>query len=314
MTTTRIAEEVADALAEQRAVVALESTLLAHGLPPGRNREVAGRLEAVVRAAGAVPATIAVLGGVPVIGLTSDELDRVCDPARDLVKLSRRDLGPAFALGRDGATTVASTAALADSVGVNVFATGGLGGVHRRVPLAGASIGQSAHDSWDVSADLDVLATTPVLVVCSGVKSVLDIGATLELLETRSVPVLGYRVDRFPAFYLRESEFDVPWRVDDPKHAAAVVAAHRAQVPGRAGVLLANPVSFDFEMDRDLHDRLLAEGLELLRSRNVHGKNVTPVLLEHFHSASGGVSLDTNEALVISNARLAAQVAVELAP
>ena len=314
MTTTRIAEEVADALAENRAVVALESTILAHGLPPGRNREVAGRLEAVVRAAGAVPATIAVLGGTPVIGLTSDELDRVCDPAVDLVKLSRRDLGPAFALGRDGATTVAGTAALADSVGVHVFATGGLGGVHRRVPFAGASIGQSAHDSWDVSADLDVLATTPVLVVCSGVKSVLDIGATLELLETRSVPVLGYRVDRFPAFYLRESEFDVPWRVDDPKNVAAVVAAHRDHVPGRAGVLLANPVPFEFEMDRDLHDRLLADGLELLRTRGVHGKNVTPVLLEHFHSASGGVSLDTNEALVMSNARLAAEVAVELTP
>jgi pseudouridine-5'-phosphate glycosidase len=303
VTTTRIAEEVADALAENRAVVALESTILAHGLPPGRNREVAGRLEAVVRAAGAVPATIAVLGGTPVVGLTSDELDRVCDPASDLVKLSRRDLGPAFALGRDGATTVASTAALADSVGVRVFATGGLGGVHR-----------GAHDSWDVSADLDVLATTPVLVVCSGVKSVLDIGATLELLETRSVPVLGYRVDRFPAFYLRESAFDVPWRVDDPKHVAAVVTAHREQVPGRAGVLLANPVPFEFEMDRDLHDRLLADGLELLRSRGVHGKDVTPVLLEHFHSASGGVSLDTNEALVMSNARLAAEVAVELAP
>jgi pseudouridine-5'-phosphate glycosidase len=173
---------------------------------------------------------------------------------------------------------------------------------------------RGAHDSWDVSADLDVLATTPVLVVCSGVKSVLDIGATLELLETRSVPVLGYRVDRFPAFYLRESEFDVPWRVDDPKHVAAVVAAHRDQVPGRSGVLLANPVPFEFEMDRDLHDRLLADGLELLKTRDVHGKDVTPVLLEHFHSASGGVSLDTNEALVMSNARLAAQVAVELAP
>jgi len=284
-------------------VVALESTILAHGLPPGRNREVAGRLEAVVRAAGAVPATIAVLSGVPVVGLSTNELDRVCDPANDLVKLSRRDLGPAYALGKDGATTVASTAALADAAGVHVFATGGLGGVHR-----------GAHDSWDVSADLDVLATTPVLVVCSGVKSVLDIGATLELLETRSVPVLGYRVDRFPAFYLRESEFDVPWRVDDPKHVAAVVAAHRDRVPGRSGVLLANPVPFEFEMDRDLHDRLLADGLELLKTRGVHGKNVTPVLLEHFHGASGGVSLDTNEALVMSNARLAAEVAVELAP
>jgi pseudouridine-5'-phosphate glycosidase len=297
-----IAEEVADALAENRAVVALESTLLAHGLPPGRNLEVARRLEDVVRAAGAVPATIAVLGGVPLVGLTAAQLERVCDPEAELVKLSRRDLGAAFALGRDGATTVASTAALADVAGVGVFATGGLGGVHRGAEL-----------SWDVSADLDVVATTPVLVVCSGVKSVLDIGATLELLETRSVPVLGYRTDRFPAFYLRESAYDVPWRVEDPKQAAAVVAAHRAQVPGRSGVLLANPVPFEFEMDRYLHDQLLVEGLELLRSRGVHGKDVTPVLLEHFHTASAGVSLDTNEALVLSNARLAAEVAVELA-
>jgi pseudouridine-5'-phosphate glycosidase len=298
----RIAEEVADALAENRAVVALESTLLAHGLPPGRNREVAGRLEDVVRSAGAVPATIAVLNGVPVIGLSPSELDRVCDPEAGLVKLSRRDLGPAFALGRDGATTVASTAALADAAGIGVFATGGLGGVHR-----------GAETSWDVSADLDVLASTPVLVVCSGVKSVLDIGATLELLETRSVPVLGYRTDRFPAFYLRESDFDVPWRVDDAKQAAAVVAAHRAQVPGRSGVLLANPVPVEFEVERELHDRLLNEGLELLRARGVHGKDVTPVLLEHFHTASDGVSLDANEALVLSNAALAAEVAVELA-
>jgi pseudouridine-5'-phosphate glycosidase len=249
-----------------------------------------------------VPATIAVLNGVPVIGLSPSELDRVCDPQAGLVKLSRRDLGPAFALGRDGATTVASTAALADAAGIGVFATGGLGGVHR-----------GAETSWDVSADLDVLASTPVLVVCSGVKSVLDIGATLELLETRSVPVLGYRIDRFPAFYLRESDFDVPWRVDDAKQAAAVVVAHRAQVPGRSGVLLANPVPEEFEVERGLHDRLLDEGLELLRTRGVHGKDVTPVLLEHFHTGSAGVSLDANEALVLSNAALAAEVAVELA-
>ncbi|WP_158840118.1 pseudouridine-5'-phosphate glycosidase [Saccharothrix deserti] len=301
MSTPSITEEVQTALAENRPVVALESTILSHGLPPGRNREVAERLEGVVRAAGAVPATIAVLGGVPKVGLTPGELDFVCDPANDLVKLSRRDLGAAYALKRDGATTVASTAALAHAAGIGVFATGGLGGVHR-----------GARETWDVSADLDVLATTPVLVVCSGVKSILDMGATLELLETRSVPVLGFGTDRFPAFYRRESEFDVPWRVDSVADAAAVVAAHRG-VPGSAGVLLANPIPVDFEMDADLHERLLTEGLELLRERDVHGKEVTPVLLEHFHTASGGVSLDANEALVVSNASLAAAVAVELA-
>ncbi|MFD7656676.1 pseudouridine-5'-phosphate glycosidase [Actinosynnema sp. NPDC059797] len=302
MSTPSITEEVESALAENRPVVALESTILSHGLPPGRNREVAGRIEGAVRAAGAVPATIAVLGGVPKVGLTAEELDRVCDPANDLVKLSRRDLGAAFALKRDGATTVAGTAALAHAAGIGVFATGGLGGVHR-----------GARETWDVSADLDVLATTPVLVVCSGVKSILDIGATLELLETRSVPVLGYRADRFPAFYRRESAFDVPWRVESAAEAAAVVAAHRSGVPGSSGVLLANPVPAAFEMPSDLHERLLTEGLELLRSRGVHGKEVTPVLLEHFHTASGGVSLDANEELVVSNAVLAAEVAVELA-
>lgn len=294
MTTLHIAEEVRDALAGNRPVVALESTILSHGLPAPRNREVGARLETVVRAAGAVPATIAVLDGVPHVGLTGQQLDRVC--TEDLLKLSKRDLGAAYALGRSGATTVASTTALAHAAGVRVFATGGLGGVHR-----------GASETWDVSADLDVVAQTPVLIVCSGVKSILDMGATLEVLETRSVPVVGYQVDRFPAFYRRESEFPVPWRVDDPKQAAAVFAN------SDSGMLLANPIPHAFEMDAELHDRLLAEGLELLRTNNVHGKDVTPVLLEHFHTASGGVSLDANEELVVNNAQLAAEVAVELA-
>jgi len=298
-----VADEVSTALAEGRAVVALESTILSHGLPPGRNRKVAERLEAVVRGAGAVPATIAVLDGQARVGLSAAQLDRVCDPDANLVKLSRRDLGPAIALGKDGATTVASTAALANAAGITVFGTGGLGGVH--LPLPGRTV------SWDVSADLDALAEIPVLVVSSGVKSVLDIEATLELLETRSVPVLGYRTDSFPAFYIRESSFSVPWRVDTPGQAADVVVAHRS-APGHSGILLANPVPVDHEMDRATHDQLLADGLRLLSERGVRGRDVTPVLLEHFHTASEGVSLDTNEALVISNVTLAAQVAVEL--
>ncbi|MFL6144063.1 MAG: pseudouridine-5'-phosphate glycosidase [Labedaea sp.] len=300
-----VTDEVRDALAGGCAVVALESTLLAHGLPAGRNREVAGRLEAAVRTAGAVPATIAVLGGRPRVGLTAAELDRVCDPDADLVKLSRRDLGPAIALGRDGATTVAGTAALAAAAGIRVFGTGGLGGVHLGHPGAGVS--------WDVSADLDVLAGTPVLVVCSGVKSILDIAATIELLETRSVPVLGYRTDTFPAFYRRVSAFQVPWRVDTPAQAAAVVGAHFDEVPGSSGVLLVNPVPVDHELPARLHDRLLREGMELIAQREVRGRDVTPVLLEHFHTGSGGASLDANEALVLDNATVAAQVAVELA-
>jgi pseudouridylate synthase len=299
-----VSDEVKAALAAGRPVVALESTILSHGLPPGRKRKVAGRLEAVVREAGAVPATIAVLDGQARVGLSSAQLERVCAPDSGLVKLSRRDLGPATALGQDGATTVASTAAIAHAAGIGVFGTGGLGGVH--LPLPGRTT------SWDVSADLDALAEIPVLIVSSGVKSVLDIEATLELLETRSVPVIGYRTDRFPAFYLRESEHSLPWRVDSARQAADVVAAHR-QAPGNSGVLLANPIPMVAEMDRELHDRLLAGGIQLLAERGVQGRDVTPVLLEHFHTVSEGVSLDANEALVVSNVTLAAEVAVELA-
>ncbi|GAB3007412.1 pseudouridine-5'-phosphate glycosidase [Amycolatopsis acidiphila] len=300
MTQISLSGEVADAVNSGRAIVALESTILSHGLPPGRNLDVARRLEETVRAAGAVPATIAVLDGTPVVGLSAAQLDRVCAPDADLDKLSLRDLGPAIGLGRSGATTVASTSALAHEAGIGVFATGGLGGVH-----------VGANESWDISADLGVLARVRTLVVCSGVKSVLDIAATLEVLETNSVPVLGYRTDDFPAFYLRSSRFAVPWRVEDPAQAAAVVAAHRRY--SGSGALLANPIPVESEMDGALHDRLLAEGLDLLRSKDVRGKDVTPVLLEHFHTASGGVSLDANEALVLSNAKLAAEIAVELA-
>ncbi len=298
-----LSPEVADAVATHAPIVALESTLLSHGLPPGRNLEVARRLEGVVREAGAVPATIAVLDGVPRVGLTDAELERICSPDAELDKLSLRDLGPTVALGHSGATTVASTAALAAAAGIPVFATGGLGGVHHPVP--GTNV------TWDVSADLGTLARTDVLVVCSGMKSILDIAATLEVLETHSVPVLGYRTDDFPAFYLRSSGHPVPHRVDDPAQAAAVVTAHRRF--SSSGVLLANPIPVEHELDRDVHDRLLAEGLELVRKRGVTGSDVTPVLLEHFHTASGGASLDANEALVLSNADLAACIATELA-
>lgn len=262
------------------------------------NRAAADEIEATVRAHGAVPATVAVLDGVPRVGLGAAELDRVCGD--DLAKLSVRDLGMAVGLRRDGATTVAATAALAHAAGVELFATGGLGGVHR-----------GARDSWDVSADLAALAGLAVLVVCSGVKSILDVAATLEVLETESVPVLGYRTDAFPGFYRRDSGHPAPWRVDDPAQVAAVWRAHRA-LGTRAGAVLAQPVPAADELDAALHDRLLAEGLALLADRGVTGKDVTPVLLEHFHTGSGGASLDTNLALVRANAGLAAQVAVAL--
>lgn len=299
----RIIEEVAAALADGTPVVALESTLLAHGLPPGRNRKVASEVEDAVRAAGAVPATIAVLDGQIRVGLTAAELDRLCAEDAGFAKLSARDLGPAIALSRDGATTIAGTSVIAHAAGIPVFGTGGLGGVH--LPPPGESV------SWDVSADLDVLSSTPVTVVCSGVKSVLDISATIEVLETRSVPVLGYRTDFFPAFYRRESRFPLSWRVETPQEAAAVVTAHRAQGL-TSGVLLTNPIPPEDEMDQGLHDRLLAEGMARVAEEGVRGGDVTPVLLDHFHTASDGVSLDANVALVLSNVSLAAQVAVAL--
>ncbi len=291
--------EVDQALAAGRAVVALESTLLAHGLPAPRNRAAAAELEEAVRACGAVPATVAVLDGAARVGLDERQLDRVCGGG--LEKLSVRDLGPAIGLGVDGATTVAATAALAAAAGVALFATGGLGGVHR-----------GARDTWDVSADLAALARTPVLVVCSGVKSILDVPATLEVLETESVPVLGYGTDAFPGFYRRDSGHPVPWRVDDPAAVAAVWRAHRTLSPG-VGAVLAQPVPEADELDADLHERLLTGGLAELARRGVTGKDVTPALLEHFHAGSDGASLRTNLALVRANAELAARVAVALA-
>ncbi|WP_029137871.1 pseudouridine-5'-phosphate glycosidase [Nakamurella lactea] len=297
----RLHPEVADAVAAGRPVVALESTILAHGLPRGDNRRIADEIEQRVRDGGAVPATIALLDGVVRIGLDGDQLDLLCS-SDDIVKLSVRDLGPAIALGVNGATTVASTSALANAAGIGVFATGGLGGVHR-----------GAGQTFDVSADLGVIARTPVLVVCAGVKSILDVPGTLEYLETLSVPVIGYRTDNFPGFYLSDSGQAVPWRVETPEQAAAVVRARRELGTDTAGVVLANPLPVDQQLDPELHDRTLAAGLQLLHDEGVSGKDVTPRLLEHFHSATHGESLRVNVDLVLSNALLAGQVAAALA-
>jgi pseudouridylate synthase len=297
----QVAPEVADALTAGGAVVALESTLLAHGLPPGKNRRIADDIEAAVRAAGAVPATIAVLERAVRVGLSSGELDRLC-AATEIRKLSLRDVGPALALGVDGATTVASTAALAHLAGIAVFATGGLGGVHR-----------GASETFDVSADLGVLATTPVLVVCAGVKSILDVPATLERLETLSVPVIGYRTDFFPGFYLADSGFPVPWRVDSADEAAEVLRARRALGTDAAAVVLASPLPADRQLDPELHDRTLAGGLALLDREQISGKDITPRLLAYFHDHTGGESLRANVELVLANVALAGEVASALA-
>lgn len=295
-----LSQEVRAALADGRPVVALESTILAHGLPRGENRRVADEIEARVRAGGAVPATIAVLDGAVRVGLRPAELDRLCD-SDDIAKLSVRDLGPALALGRDGATTVASTSALAHRVGIEVFATGGLGGVHR-----------GAAETFDISADLRTLARVPVLVVCAGVKSILDVAATLEYLETSSIPVLGFASDFFAGFYRRDSGFPVPWRVDDPAAAAAVFRAHRRFGSG-GGLVVSNPVPADAQLDPRRHDRVLADGLAEVAGDRITGKDVTPALLAYFHAATGGDSLTVNVALVLANAELAGRIAVELA-
>jgi pseudouridine-5'-phosphate glycosidase len=293
-----VAEEVATALAERRPVVALESTIISHGLPRPDNLRIAGEIESAVRSAGAVPATVALLDGVAHVGLDADALTRVAGE-RDVVKVGVRDLAAAAARGLSGATTVASTAHLAGRAGISVFATGGLGGVHR-----------GAADSWDESADLTTLSRTPVLVVCSGVKSILDVPATLERLETLNVAILGYRTDRFPGFYLADSGHPLDWRVDSPEEVARVLAARRLLGTDSYGIVLANPVEPEHELPRDLHDRVLASGLAAAAAGGVRGKDVTPFLLEHFHRETAGASLATNVALVLANARLAGEVAV----
>jgi pseudouridine-5'-phosphate glycosidase len=246
-----------------------------------------------------VPATIAVLDGVPHIGLTPEELDRVCsDP--DLAKLGVRDLPVARALGISGATTVASTALLAAASGISVFATGGLGGVHRQ-----------AGETFDESADLVALARTPIVVVCAGVKSILDVPATLERLESLSVTVVGYRTRAFPGFYVSDTGLALDWAVDDPQQAAAVFAARRGLVPG--AVVVANPLPPEQELDRALHDRVIADALAAAETAGIRGKAVTPFVLDHLHRASDGATLTVNVRLVLRNAELAGRIAAELA-
>jgi pseudouridine-5'-phosphate glycosidase len=292
-----LGEEVADALRRGLPVVALESTILSHGLPRPRNLTVGREIEATVRAAGAVPATIGVIGGRVVVGLDDAQVERLA-LGDGVLKVSVRDLPAATAAGADGATTVASTAALAARAGIGVFATGGLGGVHRGFAETG-----------DESADLGALARTPITIVCAGVKSILDVPLTLERLETLSVTVVGYGTTQFPGFYLSDSGFGLDWRVDSPAEVAAVVAARDAlHLPG--ALVVANPLPVAEQLDPALHDRVLAEGLAGLGREGVTGKAVTPYLLAHFHEATGGASLDVNVRIILRNADLAARIAV----
>jgi pseudouridylate synthase len=291
-----LSDEVSDAIASGRGVVALESTIISHGLPTETSARTAREIEAAVRRAGAVPATIAVVDGAVRVGLSDDALVRVAEED-GVVKTSVRDLGPVLAKRRTGATTVAATAYVAHLAGIRVFATGGLGGVHR-----------GARDTWDESADLAALAAAPVTVVCAGVKSILDSAATLERLESLSVPVLGFGTDALPGFYVRDAGLPVPWRVDTAAEVTEIMRA-RAALRLPQGIVVAQPVSAADEMDRDLHDRTLAAGLAEVDRRGVVGKDVTPFLLAWFHEHTGGASLAANVALVLANAELAAAIA-----
>lgn len=295
----RIAPPVAAALAEGRAVVALESTILAHGLPYPDNLDVANRVEALVQAGGAVPATIAVLDGVIRIGLDPEGLERVAR-GTGIAKLSRRDLPIVLAAGGDGATTVAATMICAHLAGIAVFATGGIGGVHR-----------GAETSFDISADLEELATTPVLVVSAGAKAILDLPKTLEVLETKGVPVIGYGTDRFPAFYTADSGLALPHRLDDPATVARAFALQRA-LGYPQGMVVANPIPADSALDGERMEKAIAEALARAAANGVTGKDLTPALLSSLVAATEGDSLAANIALVENNVRLATAIAVAL--
>ena len=293
----RIEPEVAEALASGTPVVALESTLIAHGLPRGRNLEVARELEAVVRSEGAVPATIAVVAGQARVGLDAAALEDMA-LGGEFAKAGVRDLAPVMASGGSAATTVASTSHLAARAGIGVFATGGLGGVHRE-----------ARESWDESADLTTLAETGVTIVCAGVKSILDVRATLERLETLNVCVLGYGTDRFPGFYLTDSGFPVPWRVDTPEEVARVMRTQAELGLADRAIVVANPLPADQQVDPELHDRVLAEALAAAAAEGIRGGATTPFLLDRFHRETRGATLEANVALVRRNAALAARIA-----
>lgn len=290
-----VSAEVATALAARQPIVALESTIISHGLPRPRNHEAALEFEAILRDSGVTPATIAVLDGVPQIGLDAEGLRRISE--QELAKASVRDLPVIAAAGSSAATTVAATSHLAALAGIRVFATGGLGGVHR-----------GASGSFDESADLSTLAVTPVTVVSAGVKSVLDIAATLERLETLSVPVIGFGTTVFPSFWLRESRFTLDWSVQDAAQVAAVMKSQDELGRGQ-GIVVANPIPLDQQWDPAEHDRILAEALDLAAQSGVTGKAVTPFLLLKIVELSGGRSLEVNLDLARNNVRVAGQIA-----
>ena len=296
-----ISPEVRKALDEGRPVVALESTIISHGMPYPRNVEPALMVEQTIRDNGAVPATIAVIGGRLKAGLSPEEIEYLGKTGRGIAKASRRDLPALVARGADGATTVTTTMMIAHMAGISIFATGGIGGVHR-----------GAETTMDISADLEELAQTPVMVVCAGAKSILDLGLTLEYLETKGVPVIGYGTDELPAFYTRKSGFGVDYRVDSPEQLAAMFRAQR-ELEFRGGMLVTNPIPEEYSMDKAVIDRAIEQALAECREQGVHGKETTPFLLARVVELTGGDSLESNIKLILNNARIAALTACELA-
>ena len=295
-----VAPEVAAAVAAGKPVVALESTIISHGMPYPQNVETALKVEQIIRDNGAVPATIAILGGRLKAGLTPDEIEYLGKKGQEVIKASRRDLAVLVARKADGATTVTTTMMIAHMAGIQIFATGGIGGVHR-----------GAETTMDISADLEELASTPVMVVCAGAKSILDLGLTLEYLETHGVPVIGYGTKELPAFYTRKSGFEVDYRMDSPEEIAAAFHVSR-ELGLKGGMLVTNPIPEEFAMDHDVINKAIDEAIAQANAQGIHGKATTPFLLAKVKELTGGDSLDSNIQLVFNNAQLAAKTAAAL--
>ena len=296
-----ISTEVKEALEQGKPVVALESTIISHGMPYPQNVETAMNVEKLIRENGAVPATIAIIKGRLKAGLTAEEIDYLGRAGHAVPKASRRDLPVLVAKGSDGACTVTTTMMIAHMAGIQVFATGGIGGVHR-----------GAETTMDISADLEELAHTPVMVVCAGAKSILDLGLTLEYLETHGVPVIGYGTEELPAFYTRKSGFKVDYRVDSPEELAELFRTS-AELGVESGILVTNPIPEEYSMDPDVINKAISEAVDEANAKGIHGKEITPFLLGRIKDITGGDSLDANIQLVFNNARLAAQTAKCLA-
>ena len=296
-----ISPEVAEALNNGKPVVALESTIISHGMPYPRNVKTALLVEQTIRENGAVPATIAIIGGRLKAGLSEAEIEYLGKSGRNVAKASRRDLAALVARKADGATTVTTTMMIAHMAGIGIFATGGIGGVHR-----------GAETSMDISADLEELGNTPVMVICAGAKSILDLGLTLEYLETKGVPVIGYGTNELPAFYTRHSGFGVDYRADSPAELAAMFNAQR-ELGLKGGMLVTNPIPEEYSMDKAVIDAAIEQALKEAEEAGIKGKETTPFLLAKVVELTGGDSLDSNIQLVLNNARLAAKTAAELA-